>query len=112
MAKQRKNSNYVTEKTVAAKEEKALAEKKKEQIKQLKVIGLWSAVALLCVSIVVFVLLAIGLPHEVAHGSLRLSLTDTNTEEEVDEVLRVLPDIVAKLRAMSPMYDDFIRGKA
>ena len=58
------------------------------------------------------VLLAIGLPHEVAHGSLRLSLTDSNTEEEVDEVLRVLPEIVAKLRAMSPMYDDFIRGKA
>ncbi len=58
------------------------------------------------------VLLAIGLPHEIAHGSLRLSLTDTNTEEEVDEVLRVLPEIVSKLRAMSPMYDDFIRGKA
>jgi cysteine desulfurase NifS len=57
------------------------------------------------------VLLAIGLPHEIAHGSLRLSLTDTNTEAEVDEVLRVLPDIVSKLRAMSPMYDDFIRGK-
>ncbi len=58
------------------------------------------------------VLLAIGLPHEVAHGSLRLSLSDTNTEEEVDEVLRVLPDIVEKLRAMSPMYDDFInKGK-
>ncbi len=56
------------------------------------------------------VLLAIGLPHEIAHGSLRLSLTDTNTEEEVDEVLRVLPQIVEKLRAMSPMYDDFIRG--
>ena len=57
------------------------------------------------------VLLAIGLPHEVAHGSLRLSLTDTNTEEEVDEVLRVLPQIVENLRAMSPMYDDFINGK-
>ena len=57
------------------------------------------------------VLLAIGLPHEVAHGSLRLSLSDGNTEEEVDEVLRVLPDIVEKLRAMSPMYDDFINGK-
>jgi len=57
------------------------------------------------------VLLAIGLPHEVAHGSLRLSLTDTNTEEEVDEVLRVLPDIVEKLRAMSPMYDDFKAGQ-
>ena len=56
------------------------------------------------------VLLAIGLPHEVAHGSLRLSLTDTNTEEEVDEVLRTLPRIVEQLRAMSPMYDDFVRG--
>ena len=56
------------------------------------------------------VLLAIGLPHEVAHGSLRLSLTDTNTEEEVDEVLRVLPKLVETLRAMSPMYDDFIHS--
>lgn len=56
------------------------------------------------------VLLAIGLPHEVAHGSLRLSLTDSNTEEEVDEVLRVLPKIVETLRAMSPMYDDFIHS--
>lgn len=78
MAKQRKNSNYVTEKTVAAKEEKALAEKKKEQIKQLKVIGLWSAVALLCVSIVVFVLLATGLfeykPEVTYHATI--SFTD------------------------------------
>ena len=57
------------------------------------------------------VLLAIGLPHEVAHGSLRLSLSDTNTEEEVDEVLRVLPGIVETLRAMSPMYDDYINGQ-
>ena len=56
------------------------------------------------------VLLAIGLPHEVAHGSLRLSLTDSSTEEEVDEVLRVLPQIVSDLRAMSPMYDDFVRN--
>ena len=56
-------------------------------------------------------LLAIGLPHEVAHGSLRLSLTDTTTEEEVDEVLRVLPQIVTTLRSMSPMYDDFVNGK-
>jgi len=57
------------------------------------------------------VLLAIGLPHEVAHGSLRLSLTDTNTEEEVDEVLKTLPQIVSTLREMSPMYDDFINGR-
>ena len=57
------------------------------------------------------VLLAIGLPHEIAHGSLRLSLSDLNTEEEVDEVLRVLPGIVESLRAMSPVWQDFIESK-
>jgi cysteine desulfurase len=50
------------------------------------------------------VLLAIGLPHEIAHGSLRLSLSSDSTQEEVDEVLRVLPGIVDTLRAMSPLY--------
>ena len=55
------------------------------------------------------VLLAIGLPHEIAHGSLRLSLSDTNTEEEVDEVLRVLPEIVKTLRDMSPLYEQFLQ---
>lgn len=54
------------------------------------------------------VLLAIGLPHEIAHGSLRLSLSDLNTEADVDEVLRVLPGIVENLRSMGPMWDDFI----
>ena len=54
------------------------------------------------------VLLAIGLPHEIAHGSLRLSLADSNTEEEVDEVLRVLPEIVKTLRDMSPLYEQFL----
>jgi cysteine desulfurase len=51
------------------------------------------------------VLLAIGLPHEIAHGSLRLSLSDLNTEAEIDQVLCVLPDIVTKLRAMSPLFE-------
>ena len=55
------------------------------------------------------VLLAIGLPHEIAHGSLRLSLGEGNTEEEVDEVLRVLPEIVTTLRAMSPLYEQFLK---
>ncbi len=55
------------------------------------------------------VLLAIGLPHEIAHGSLRLSLADSNTEEEVDEVLRVLPEIVKTLRDMSPLYEQFLK---
>ena len=52
------------------------------------------------------VLLAIGLPHEVAHGSLRLSLGDFNTEHDVDVVLEKLPEIVKTLRDMSPLYTD------
>ena len=51
------------------------------------------------------VLLAIGLPHEIAHGSLRLSLGDFNTEEEIDYVVEKLVEIVARLRAMSPLYE-------
>ncbi|MBR5236470.1 MAG: cysteine desulfurase NifS [Clostridia bacterium] len=50
------------------------------------------------------VLLALGLPHEIAHGSLRLSIGEQNTEAEIDYVLSVLPDIVKILRAMSPIY--------
>lgn len=57
------------------------------------------------------VLLAIGLPHEIAHGSLRLSLSDVNTEAEVDEVLRVLPGVVKDLRDMSPLYLDAMKEK-
>ena len=54
------------------------------------------------------VLLAIGLPHEIAHGSLRLSLTETNTQEDVDYVLNTLPGIISSLREMSPLYHDFM----
>ncbi len=50
------------------------------------------------------VLLALGLPHEIAHGSLRLSIGEQNTEEEIDYVLEVLPGIVQLLRMMSPLY--------
>lgn len=50
------------------------------------------------------VLLAIGLPHEIAHGSLRLTLGDDNTEEDVDYVIEILPDIVERLRQMSPLF--------
>ena len=52
------------------------------------------------------VLLAIGLPHEKAHGSLRISLGYQNTEEEVDKLLEVLPPIVQRLREMSPLYEE------
>ena len=57
------------------------------------------------------VLLAIGRPHEVAHGSLRLSLCHWNTEEEVDEMLRVILQVVEYLRNMSPMWKDLESGK-
>ncbi len=55
------------------------------------------------------VLLAIGLPHEIAHGSLRLSLGDENTKEEMDYVIEKVKGIVDRLRAMSPLYEDFIK---
>ena len=56
------------------------------------------------------VLLAIGLKHEVAHGSLRISLSDENTEEEVDYILEVLPGIVSRLRSMSPLWEKIQKG--
>ena len=57
------------------------------------------------------VLLAIGRPHEVAHGSLRLSLCEWNTEEEADVILREVPRVVDYLRNMSPMWKDLVSGK-
>ena len=57
------------------------------------------------------VLLAIGRPHEVAHGSLRLSLCEWNTEEEVDVILQEVPRVVDYLRNMSPMWKDLVSGK-
>ncbi len=55
------------------------------------------------------VLLAIGLPHEIAHGSLRLTLSDETTKEDIDYVVDSLKEIVAKLRSMSPLYEDFVK---
>ena len=57
------------------------------------------------------VLLAIGRPHEVAHGSLRLSLCEWNTEEEVDYMLQVIPEVVEYLRGMSPVWKELLSGK-
>ena len=51
------------------------------------------------------VLLAIGLPHEVAHGSLRLSLCESNTEEEIDYIISCVPEIIERLRNMSPLWE-------
>ncbi len=57
------------------------------------------------------VLLAIGLPHEIAHGSLRLTLSEENTMEEVDYAVDALKEIVQRLRAMSPLYDEFLKSQ-
>lgn len=57
------------------------------------------------------VLMAIGLPHELAHGSLRLTLDRMNTEEEVAFILEKLPAVVQRLRDMSPLYEDAMRAK-
>lgn len=57
------------------------------------------------------VLLAIGRPHEIAHGSLRLTLSDETTEEEIDYMIREVRDVVAHLRGMSPVWRDLMNGK-
>ena len=56
------------------------------------------------------VLMAIGLPHEIAHGSLRLTINECTTEEDVDYILETLPPIVERLRAMSPLWEDKVKA--
>ena len=57
------------------------------------------------------VLLAIGLPHEIAHGSLRLTLSEDNTKEEIDYTVDKIKEVVEKLRNMSPLYEDFVKKR-
>ena len=57
------------------------------------------------------VLLAIGLPHEIAHGSLRMTLSEETTMEDVDFVVDRLKEIVTHLRSMSPLYEDFMKNR-
>ena len=57
------------------------------------------------------VLLAIGLPHEIAHGSLRLTLSEETTKEDLDFTVDKLKEIVQNLRSMSPLYEDFIKNQ-
>ncbi len=57
------------------------------------------------------VLLAIGLPHEIAHGSLRLTMSEENTREEMDFVVESIKEIVERLRNMSPLYEDFVKAQ-
>ena len=56
-------------------------------------------------------LLAIGLPHEVAHGSLRLSLSEYNTPDEMEQIIQAVPRVVAYLRDMSPVWDELQKGE-
>ena len=58
------------------------------------------------------VLLAIGRPHEIAHGSLRLSLSENNTDADIDYMLKAIPEVVARLRGMSPIWRDKVTGKS
>ncbi|MCI8512224.1 MAG: cysteine desulfurase NifS [Lachnospiraceae bacterium] len=57
------------------------------------------------------VLLAIGLPHEIAHGSLRLTLSDETTKEDIDYTVESIKRIVERLRSMSPLYEDFVKAR-
>ena len=57
------------------------------------------------------VLLAIGLPHEIAHGSLRLTVGDDTTTEDIDYTIESIKTVLERLRAMSPLYEDFLQGK-
>lgn len=57
------------------------------------------------------VLLAIGRPHEIAHGSLRLSLSEENTVEEIDDMIKEIPKVVEYLRNMSPVWNDLQKGE-
>ena len=57
------------------------------------------------------VLLALGLPHEIAHGSLRLSIGEYNTMEEIDHIIKVVPEVVEYLRNMSPVWDELEKGE-
>jgi cysteine desulfurase len=57
------------------------------------------------------VLLAIGLPHEIAHGSLRLTLGEDTTREDIDYTVEAIKEVVERLRQMSPLFEDFVQGK-
>ncbi|MDR1014482.1 MAG: cysteine desulfurase NifS [Coriobacteriales bacterium] len=57
------------------------------------------------------VLLAIGLPHEIAHGSLRLTIGEETTREDIDYTVEAIKDVVERLRRMSPLFEDFVHGK-
>ena len=57
------------------------------------------------------VLLSIGLPHEIAHGSLRLTFGDENTEEDIDYIIKTIPPIVERLRSMSPLWEKIVKEK-
>jgi cysteine desulfurase len=58
------------------------------------------------------VLLAIGLPHEIAHGSLRITINEFNTDEEIDYIIKTVPEICKKIRAMSPLWEEYTKGES
>ena len=87
---------------------------RRAMIKRIRLLPEWNAFqpGVVVTGLGLAVLLAIGLPHEIAHGSLRLTLGTDTTKEQIDFVIEKLKEIVEKLRSMSPLYEDFIsRGK-
>jgi cysteine desulfurase len=58
------------------------------------------------------VLLALGLPHEIAHGSLRITINEQNTDEEIDYIIKTVPEVCGKIRAMSPLWEELTHGRA
>ena len=75
-------------------------------------IGIFLVHPLTLMLMMMMVLLAIGRPHEVAHGSLRLSIGENNTEEDVNQILRAVPEVVEYLRSFSPVWRDLMSGKS
>ena len=65
----------------------------------------------IAIKIIWYIFAKIGLPKEVAHGSLRLTLDEENTEQEVDYLLKVLPGIVSGLRDMSPVWEEMMAAE-
>ena len=61
--------------------------------------------------LVLYLVLALGMPHEIAHGSLRLSIGEYNTMEEIDHIIKVVPEVVEYLRNMSPVWDELEKGE-
>ena len=83
----------------------------RRRVRKIKKLLMFGPAILGVVSIVlcILVLLAIGRPHEIAHGSLRLTISEETTKEDIDFTVDTLKEIIDRLRMMSPLYEDFVK---